>query len=109
LQLKKEFQSYGYGSKVIAKFVKEMKDYFLFLEIEDPSFHDPKISEKRISFYKKNGFVLNEHLNYVQPCYPLYQKNDSILPHLKIMSFPTEFKIEKIDLLKKLTKTVYSN
>jgi len=73
--IKKDFQSHGYGSKIISKFIQEMNDFNIFLEVEDPLYHkDKKTCEKRIAFYKKNGFVLNEHLKYQQPSYSFEKK-----------------------------------
>ncbi|MDF9825575.1 ribosomal protein S18 acetylase RimI-like enzyme [Breznakia sp. PF5-3] len=53
----------GVGSKMIHEVCEQMKDKTIVLEVEKP--HDD-ISEKRIAFYEKNGFILSE-FGYVQP------------------------------------------
>jgi len=110
--IKKEFQSYGYGSKIISRFINEMKEMFkdcfnIFLEVEDPMFHkDQKTCEKRIGFYKKNGFVLNEHLKYQQPSYS-FEKKDISQPQLVIMSLNEKLNMKTEDFLS-LIKEIYS-
>ncbi len=58
----KDFRSGGIGSLVLAEFVKMMSSRVL-LEVELPE--DDK-SRRRIEFYRRNGFYLNDY-PYIQP------------------------------------------
>lgn len=69
----------GVGTSMLKDYLNESKKP-IFLEVELPQ---NDISERRIEFYKRLGFHLND-FDYLQP--PL-QKQHGFLP-LKIMSYP---------------------
>lgn len=70
----------GVGNKLVRKCLEEQPVKPTILEVELP---EDELSARRISFYERLGFRLNEY-SYVQP--PLREGGDP-LP-LKIMSYP---------------------
>lgn len=70
----------GVGNKLVRKYLEEQSVKPTILEVELP---EDELSARRISFYERLGFRLNEY-SYVQP--PLREGGDP-LP-LKIMSYP---------------------
>lgn len=79
----------GIGASVMKEMI-EASEKPVLLEVELP---ENEIAKKRIKFYERLGFHLNEH-NYVQP--PI-QEGESPLP-LMIMSYPDPIKAD--DFLK---------
>lgn len=71
----------NYGSLVLQKFISDNDDLLLILEIEPPI---DDISNRRLRFYEKLGFKMNDYY-YEHPSF------SSINPHvheLKLMSYP---------------------
>jgi len=90
LAIKKEFRGKGYGTKIL-KDVKRRFPGRLVLEVEPPK---DETTIRRIKFYKKAGFHLNEH-HYVQP--PLGRNKKPVT--LKIMSYLNLIPSEEFDYL----------
>lgn len=90
----------NYGSKVLNHFIKKYKN--IFLEIEPPICD---ISTRRLSFYKKLGFVQNDIKHFQAP----FRKNDTPL-QLDILSWNTPLDKQKYILIyekmKKLLITI---
>lgn len=76
------YRGNGIGSKILKQYLNKYKNKPVFLEVEYP---EDNYSKRRIEFYKRLGFSLNDY-EYVQP--PL-EKGNELLP-LKIMSYPKE-------------------
>lgn len=87
----------GYGSKSLSEFIDLIKRNII-LEVEPP---EDEISIKRIHFYEKIGFVLNDY-DYVQPSYHGKGKG---LP-MKLMTFGKAYDNKT---LKKYVNTIYKN
>ncbi len=87
----------GYGSKILSEFINKIKKNVI-LEVEPP---EDEVSIKRIHFYEKLGFVLNDY-NYTQPSYHGTGKG---LP-MKLM---THGKVYDSKTLKKYVNTIYKN
>ena len=81
-----ELRSKGIASQALSILKRKSADKPIILEI-DPPVDD--VSKRRLAFYNRNGFVMNEH-KHIQP---KYHKGDCDL-ELKILSFP-----RKIDCL----------
>lgn len=88
LAIKEEFRGNGYGTKILED-IKHKHPNKVVLEVEPPK---DDISIKRIKFYKKAGFHLNNN-HYMQP--PLGKGKKSV--PLKIMSYPTPISSDKFD------------
>lgn len=73
-------RSKGYGKTVITR-LKEESKLPIVLEVEEPI---DEITQRRISFYQRQGFILDKH-PYLQPP---YRKGDSWFP-LCLMSYGT--------------------
>lgn len=88
--IKKEFRGKGYGKKIIKEVINNYnKD--IILEVERPTTTN---SKRRIEFYKRLGFCLNEY-EYYQPAY----NNDTKSIPLHIMSYNkkmTEVEFNKV-------------
>lgn len=69
----------GVGNKLVQKYLEEQSEKLTILEVELP---EDELSARRISFYERLGFHLNEY-SYAQP--PL-REGGAPLP-LKIMSY----------------------
>ncbi len=85
--VREEYRNRGLGS-ILLKELLNMTDKMICLEAEPP---DTDIAKRRIEFYKRNGFFLNDH-SYIQP--PLSKGQGSV--KLKLMTTkkpltPTEF------------------
>ena len=83
------YRGNGIGSKILKQYLNNHKDKPVFLEVEYP---EDDYSKRRIEFYKRFGFSLNDY-EYVQP--PLEEGNE-LLP-LKIMSYPNESNDEQLN------------
>lgn len=94
-----ELRCNGLGTQLIRQYLKFFNETTI-LEVELPN---DQISIRRINFYKRMGFVLNDY-DYVQP--PM-QEESSFLP-LKIMSYNNYIDFEDFDEIKDyLYKYVY--
>ena len=81
----------GLGSFMIKELLQDCNKP-IFLEVEEP---ENEIAMRRIEFYKRLGFNLN-NFYYVQP--PL-QKQHELLP-LKVMSYPVKVDVNKFNKFK---------
>lgn len=85
----------GTGTKLVSEFISESSKPII-LEIEPPV---DDISIKRMKFYERLGFVLNEYQYFQIPL----RKNDSP-SELKIMSYPRKLNEEEFQNIK---NTIY--
>ncbi|MDL2236367.1 GNAT family N-acetyltransferase [Christensenellaceae bacterium OttesenSCG-928-K19] len=74
-----DFRGGGIGGKLLHK-ITQQAEKDIFLEVAPPS---SNMAKRRIAFYERNGFVLNDY-DHVQP--PLRPGSPSI--PLRIMSYP---------------------
>ncbi len=70
----------GYGAKILTEFASESEKPII-LEVEHPT---EEICRRRIEFYRRLGFVLNDH-HYEHPS---YQQKEGEVVSLMIMSYP---------------------
>lgn len=77
--VKNSFRNKKIGSKMLEYFLKSFNEKVI-LEVEVP---EDEITRKRVNFYKRHNFQLNEFY-YLQP--PYEEGKDSL--ELKIMSYP---------------------
>lgn len=99
--LKDDERGKGYGTKFLENFVNQNRK-LIILEVEIPNTKD---AMRRIEFYKKLSFHLNE-FEYYQPA---LNENTSKIP-LMIMSYPYKLKKEQfISIRDELYKQVYNN
>ena len=99
LATKKEFRGQGLGSIFLKNFISQTNKNIL-LEVELPT---DEISTKRIKFYERLGFVLNDH-DYTQPS---YHGGGDELP-MKVMTLKD--KLSKADyerIIRKIKSSVY--
>ncbi|NCC55677.1 MAG: GNAT family N-acetyltransferase [Erysipelotrichia bacterium] len=95
-----EARGKGIGSKILQTIQARYDHHLIVLEAEQP--HD-EISERRIAFYERNGFILSDY-GYMQP-----QINCEIneIP-LLLMSYPKKINQETfISIRNDLFKNVY--
>ena len=64
------YRGNGIGSKILKQYLNKYKNKPVFLEVEYP---EDNYSKRRIEFYKRLGFSLNDY-EYVQP--PLEKGNE---------------------------------
>ncbi|MDR2888057.1 MAG: GNAT family N-acetyltransferase [Bacteroidales bacterium] len=69
----------GYGRRILERFVSE-SDKPVLLEVEHPA---DDISKRRIGFYRRSGFVLNQH----EYSHPPYKKGGNYVS-LALMTYP---------------------
>ena len=93
----KQCRGMGIGSKIMQDIIENANSEVI-LEIEPPN---NETSIKRLHFYEKLGFKLNDY-EYFQP--PL-NENDKPIP-LKIMSYSQKISEQKFEEFK---NTIYSN
>lgn len=94
-----KLRSQGIGSKMLQNFIKNSLKPIV-LEVEEPK---NEISKKRILFYEKNGFLINNFKYFQMPL----RENASPIP-MNIMSYPTTLNKEDFENIKsKILKTVY--
>ncbi len=99
LAVKKELRNKGIGKEIVCK-IKEKNEKMIILETLKP---EDDISARRIAFYERNAFVIND-FDYVQPS---YGKGKESVP-MKIMSYPEKIKSKKFeDIKKKIYSSVY--
>ncbi len=89
----------GIGSKMLQNFIKySLKP--IILEVEEPK---NEISKKRILFYEKNGFFMNNFPYFQMPL----RENASPVP-MNIMSYPEKLNKENFEnIISKILKIVY--
>lgn len=75
----KRFRNGGRGKDMLQELLSSIDKPFV-LEVEPP---ESEITERRIGFYQRNGFVFNEY-DYVQQ--PMWEGRNPV--PLKIMSYP---------------------
>lgn len=66
LAIKKSERGKGYGAVFLNK-LGELSDKPIILEVEPPE--KSEVARKRIGFYERNGYILNEKKDYEQPSY----------------------------------------
>lgn len=91
-----KYRNCGLGSDVLSK-IKNTFDKRICLEVELPTGEMPK---RRINFYKRNGFYLNEY-DYVQP--PMDEDKNPV--PLMIMTTNSKLNIEEFEHIR---NTLYS-
>ncbi len=95
----KEYRNQGIGSTMLTE-LQKTTDKPICLEVEEPN---TELSVRRIEFYKRNGFFLNEH-TYIQPA---IEEGKEPIP-LKIMSTNKLLDVKQFTKIKKtLYKEVY--
>lgn len=82
----------GYGKKILSDFIAD-SDKPILLEVEHPA---DEIKARRISFYERLGFTLNNHA-YAQPPYDL--TSDKYLS-LLVMTYPKAITAEELEHFK---------
>ena len=89
----KKARGKGIGSVILTEVKEYYKNETIILEVETPF---DEMSERRIGFYMRNGFILNVY-GYVQP-----QINSEVnsIP-LLIMSYPNRLQKECFEVVKK--------
>lgn len=97
LAVSKKLRGKGIGRQIILENIKNVKNP-VFLEVELPN---TNISQRRINFYKRLGFNLNEFY-YEQPA---LRKNESF-QQLLIMSYPHPINEQSFALYK---REIYDN
>lgn len=90
-----EYRNTGLGSKMLGEFLENQRKT-VCLEVELP---DTELAKRRIGFYERNGFYLNEYA-YFQP--PI-SKGKNIVP---LMIMTSRSKISE-DMFEKIRDTLY--
>ncbi|MFI3226843.1 MAG: GNAT family N-acetyltransferase [Clostridia bacterium] len=95
-----EFRNEGLGSKILQE-IKDILKKKIFLEVEPPK---SEIDERRIKFYQKNGFLLNDYK------YKLPSLVEGLKPMtMMIMSTGEKLTYEKFQsLTQELMRVVYN-
>ena len=93
LAVKESLRGQGLGKKVIKKILKKSNKE-IFLEVDLPQ---ADIAKRRITFYERLGFKLNEY-KYIQPPYAPDKKPVDML----IMSYPKEITQERFSQIRKI-------
>lgn len=97
----KAYRGSGIGSSILSDYLL-MNEKPVCLEVEPPL---NSISERRIAFYKRLGFMLND-FEYFQPALQPGQKK----VELKIMSYPKSLSKEQFDFYRKrIFNAAYGN
>lgn len=97
LVVEDDLRGQGVGSDMIMKLIKEI-DIPIVLEVEPP---EDEIAKKRIRFYEKLGFKLNDH-TYIQPSMQEGQPEIQMM----MMSYPETLNFEEF---KNIQKRIFSN
>ncbi|MFR9619811.1 MAG: GNAT family N-acetyltransferase [Rikenellaceae bacterium] len=79
----------GYGGRVLQQFIEQMQRPII-LEVEHPT---DNISQRRIGFYQRLGFQLNQH----PYSHPSYQQPSDERVSLMIMTHPAEVSYEQLE------------
>jgi len=90
----KGYRNKGYGTLLIKDIIINSKSKPVILETEKP---ENKQSKRRIRFYRKNGFYLN-NLNYLLPG---LRKNNPSVPMI-LMSYPKKLKQKEFSRINKI-------
>lgn len=90
--VKEQHRNKGFGKLILEKF-KDLNSKPIILEVELPN---SKINKRRIKFYQRIGFHLNQHYYEIPP---FIEGEPSI--QLLIMSYPTSLTIKDIDYFTK--------
>lgn len=91
----------GMGTKIMEEIIQASKNKNIILEIEPPC---DEITDKRLRFYEKLGFKLNDY-EYYQPS---MQKNQKQLK-LNLMSYPNPLNEDEFEKIKNcLYEKVYN-
>ena len=99
--VEKSYRGSGIGSRILSEYLL-MNEKPVCLEVEPPL---NSISERRIAFYKRLGFTLN-NFEYFQPALQPGQKE----VELKIMSYPKILSKEQFDFYRKrIFNAAYGN
>ncbi len=99
--VKESFRNGGLGSKLLQVFLKQQEKPVV-IEIEPP---DGEIEKRRARFYERNGFILSQWDDYVQPA---LAKGQSPVP-LVLMSYPKPLQEQEYQSFKNwVFKHVYS-
>lgn len=93
IAVSKQCRGMGIGSKIMHGII-EKSNTNVILEIEPPV---DDISKKRLHFYEKLGFKMNEYQYFQMPL----NENDKPIP-LKILSFPQKLSASKFEKFKKI-------
>lgn len=101
--INKTLRGSGLGSVMLDDIKKKYLGYQFILEVEVP--YD-EMSERRISFYQRNQFIINQY-QFIQPSLRSVNENTNI--HLLFMTYPTSLENEyDFDIIKKqIFQTVY--
>lgn len=91
------YRNKGYGSQTL-QILKEKNKVPIVLEAEEPT---DEISRRRIAFYKRQGFKLEEY-PYMQPP---YRKDDEWIP-MKLLTYGLE---SSEDMLNNIKNRIYKN
>lgn len=98
IAVKKNARGSGFGTRLLQKYQRTRKK--IIIEVPKPA---GKLSRKRIQFYLKNGFKMND-FDYIQPSYGKGKKPVNML----LMSFPHKInRKETVILVTKMHKLVY--
>jgi len=98
--IEKKRRGRGLGKKALADFLSRQSRNVV-LEVEKAK---DRIAKKRIAFYERLGFFLNEY-DYLQPAYSIDKRPVPLL----IMSFPSRLDKKDFDAVKRiLYRDVYS-
>jgi len=92
----KNLRDKGFGTDLLQDFVK-CSDKLVILEVHKP---DTEIDKRRIGFYERNGFKLNE-FDYLQPP---YENGKKAVP-LFVMSYPRPLHEAEFVKIRKLLHT----
>lgn len=96
LAVNPEFRNEGLGSLILQELIKRLNK-LICLEVELP---EDEMKRRRIGFYERNGFYLNEY-DYVQPA---FSKEKNPVP-LKIMTTGSKVSEEEFRCIKNLLYT----
>ncbi|GKX28280.1 N-acetyltransferase [Vallitalea longa] len=100
LAVHKRYRGMGLGSKLVQQIQDKYEQNNIILEVEQPNTHE---AEKRIEFYSKKGFNLNDY-EYYQPAFDDNKKSVPLL----IMSYPLAISEEEFfNVRDKLYSEVY--
>ena len=99
--VKEKYRNHGIGTEILHK-IDELLDCQICLEVELP---ETKMAIRRINFYKRNGYYINDNYDYVQPS---YSEDKQPVPLMIVTSKGTisEMQFEKIK--ETLYKDVYN-
>ncbi len=82
----------GYGDKILREFIAKSNKPIL-LEVEHPT---DEISRRRIGFYQRLGFALNNH----PYCHPSYQQIKDAVVELMVMTYPRAIESDELQKFK---------